>query len=130
MADSPFIDILWGADMVLNIFSIQQHARFFSFLKIKNYFIRKNIYYPLKNKKGQAAVEMVLILSIFLFIAMFISTRLEEAEVGKKIINRPWNVISGMIESGTWQANQGNDVHPLHPIKRNRRLSVEGEDVR
>ena len=112
--------------MVLNILSIKQYSK----ISIKNYLIKKNIFYSFKNKKGQAAVEMVLILSIFLFIAIFISTVLEDAEVGKKIINRPWKVISGMIESGTWEVNNTNDQHPLHPVTfENRRLSVEGENV-
>ena len=98
-------------------------------LKIKSCLMKKNTVYPFRNKKGQATVEMILLLSFFLLVATIISTALKDSEVAKTIIGKPWKVISGMIESGTWQENPGTEIHPLHPVtsRGTRHLSVEGE---
>ena len=125
MVDSYLIDILWGANMVLKF--IKQNIQ--SYLPINNLLNKK--FFPFSKKsrlKGQATVEMILLLSFFLVLATLISTALEENEVAKTIIGKPWKVISGMIESGTWEEKAGNDQHPLHPvILNNRHLSVEGD---
>ncbi len=122
--------------MVLN-FIKQYFMNTLLSLKIKNCLMKKNNYYSFSNKKGQATVEMILLLSLFLLFSATISTVLKDSEVAKTIIGKPWKVVSGMIESGTWQENPGTDIHPLHPAvdpavdsavdSVKRRLSVEGE---
>ena len=116
--------------MVLSNFSLKRNISLF--LKIKNHLIKKDVHYSFRNrdKRGQASVEMVLLLSIFLFVATFISTVLRESEVAERIIGRPWKVVSGMIESGTWEENASNDQHPFHPVTSSgRHLSVKGQNV-
>ena len=74
---------------------------------------------------------MILLLSLFLLSANIIATVLRESEVAETIIGKPWKVVSGMIESGTWEVNDAPD-HPFHPVKgvRDRGISVRGDDVR
>lgn len=82
---------------------------------------------------GQVTIELVLILTLFVFIATAISKTIEDNDLAEKLIGQPWGMISGMIESGTWEVNKAN-YHKEHPALiyqrriNYRHLSVKGED--
>ena len=107
--------------------SIKCYFNNLSFLKVKSYLLKKNVYRSFRNAKGQITVEIILLLSLFLFFTTIISTVLKDSEVAKTIIGKPWKMVSGMIESGTWAESNGDDIHQSHPVIADRQVSVRGQ---
>ncbi len=83
-----------------------------------------------KNKgqatKGQATVEMVLILTILLGISFYLKNELITGkDIFVKFITTPWTYIGGMMESGVWAKK--DDAQKYHPNQMQRMWTVEGE---
>ena len=69
----------------------------------------------IKNQKGQATIEAILIATILLSSSLFIMNQLRQRQVLSKLVQRPWAYIGGMIENGVWDLpERGVQVHPNH----------------
>lgn len=73
----------------------------------------------LKNQSGQLLVEAVLLLAIGISIAAFTSKYLQDNQFAQKLIAKPWDTLSGMIECGVWSGCAPDK----HPNSRKRYLS-------
>lgn len=83
----------------------------------------KNIKQPL-NQRGQLVVEALLLIVIGLGLTSFIIKSLRENEFVQSLTSKPWVMLSGMIECGTW-----NGCGPgQHPSTRSRNISYKTED--
>lgn len=79
-----------------------------------------------RGSDGQIAIEMVLLLAFFLFIAITISSLLRNQQILQKVIQAPWAALSGMIEHGMWQPPTPQAM-ALHPNSINRQRSLRGD---
>ena len=70
-------------------------------------------------------VEMVLILSFFIFAVTFLSKKFETIEPFDAFVTGPWKTVAGMIESGTWK--EKTVARMDHPNHFDRMYSGEGE---
>ncbi len=64
-----------------------------------------------RNQKGQALLEGILLLAILMFMATATTKFLQEKKVAAKLVAEPWGKLAGMIECGTW-APCGAGLHP------------------
>lgn len=55
-----------------------------------------------KNKKGQATVEAILLITIFLGVSSTISQAFQKNNYFAEIIEGPWDFVDGMIRDGVW----------------------------
>lgn len=95
-------------------------------MKQKNRLSEKNnIFTSAFNRSGQMIVEMVLILSIFMFAVTFLSRQFEDIEPFDAFVTGPWKTIAGMIESGTWK--EITDARIDHPNHFERMYSGQGD---
>ena len=80
-------------------------------------------------KKGQMTVEMVLILSILIFLSYTVKRELFDKRENPfhQFITGPWKAVLVMMESGIWKTNPvtGRQNHPNHF---NRMRSEKGTD--
>lgn len=68
-------------------------------------------------------VEAVLILTLFLGIAIFVSNQFKQNELLASLVYGPWKNLSGMIQNGSWgEAEKTMDLHPAR-----RPISAEGD---
>ena len=69
-------------------------------------------------QKGQITLEMVLILSTFLFLSYMVKQQLFDKPDNPfyQFVTAPWKSIAVMMESGIWdnQRAQGRNNHPNH----------------
>lgn len=77
----------------------------------------------IKNSKGQAVVESVLLLVVFMAVTTAVVRGFRESEVIESFISKPWKILSGMIESGVWAPER--QARSQHPV--NRRLTVKDD---
>ena len=79
-----------------------------------------------RNRKGQITVEAVLIIVLFVAIGTVAARTLNDMNAAASLVQNPWRLLSGMIESGVWREQAA--AAQLHPnLKVNRRLSLTGE---
>jgi hypothetical protein len=79
----------------------------------------------MKNQRGQAMTEAVLILVLMLAIAGSVSAAFRQNELLAKLVRSPWDKISGMIQNGHWSSpSSSNQIHPSHHF---RHISIQGE---
>ena len=68
-----------------------------------------------RQKKGQATVEMVLLLSAMIAVVYLVQTNFQTSKPIYNFISGPWKTIGGMIESGSWKKRaSARDDHPNH----------------
>lgn len=80
------------------------------------------------NRRGQAVVESILILVLFLSVGTLIGKAFRENELMSHMIASPWERMAGMLENGVWMPrNQGRELHPNHYL---RHISIEGDAPR
>ncbi len=66
-----------------------------------------------KSREGQATVEAILLLTIFLAVSMSISQSFEKNNYFAMIIEGPWDFVDGMIQNGVWKkAAQSENLNP------------------
>lgn len=84
-----------------------------------------------KTQTGQVTFEFILILSMLVFFANGALNLIQDKNWPETLINKPWSLLSGMIESGVWEErNRAIDKHPvLFDPPQGRYLSVKGEDL-
>lgn len=79
------------------------------------------------NQKGQLVVEAVLIMVVIVSLYAAFSNWAQGQEFTKKMVSGPWNMLSGMIESGTW--NPPAQARAQHPNHLRRNISHEGDGI-
>lgn len=75
--------------------------------------------------QGQITVEAVLILSIFISVAMAGTQLMRDQQFLTRLVEGPWQYMSGMIENGYWAPPQLGRTK--HPNQANRHGSPEGD---
>ena len=79
-----------------------------------------------KSQKGQATLEMVLILAVMISLSYLVLNEFKQGEIVHSFISKPWKTINGMIESGSW-AERAN-ARANHPNHFKRMYSQKGID--
>ncbi len=79
----------------------------------------------LSNQSGQATMEAVLLLLIFVIVGMKISSVAKEQGFMRHVVEGPWAPIRGMIEDGVWM--KYTDSKTLHPNHFKRHQSRKGD---
>ena len=73
----------------------------------------------LKNQKGQAVLESILILVVMIFFIQLLIKGLKEKNYAENLFVKPWTKVTGMIECGAWQPCGVNVSNPgYHPNNR------------
>ncbi len=78
----------------------------------------------IKSQKGQATLEMVLILALLVTMGYLVKKGLKDGKVVHRFVAGPWKTVNGMIESGSWAKRQ--DAMANHPNYFRRMYSQEG----
>lgn len=74
----------------------------------------------LKNQRGQAMVESILIAALLVTVAVTASKVLRDAGFARKMLETPWSYLAGMMENGVWMpADKGHAFHPNHIDRHN-----------
>lgn len=86
------------------------------------------MYVNIKSQKGQATVEMVLLLALMVAMSYLVLEFFKGDDRRNQpvynFISGPWKTIGGMIESGSWAKR--SDAMPDHPNYWRRMHSREG----
>lgn len=77
------------------------------------------------NNKGQFLVESVLLMTFMVAALIWATGQLRENKFLAKMISGPWTKVSGMIESGVWEAPDA--ARAKHPNQLERSLTIEPE---
>lgn len=68
----------------------------------------------LKNRSGQLAVEMVLLLALVVGMFVAVAGVFREQEIFARTIHSPWSHLAGMIQNGVWMPME--ESHAFHPL--------------
>ena len=77
------------------------------------------------NKKGQMAVEAVLIMVLLASVVTLVSQSIKDNEVFTKIVSGPWDSMGQLLANGVWSTS---DSKAVHPNRLDRHLSPLGDD--
>lgn len=77
----------------------------------------------LRNRRGQFLIETVLMMIVTIGLFVFGMGKLRDAGFLAKLISGPWEKISVMIETGTWETR--NVGVTKHPNTRDRGISLD-----
>lgn len=78
-----------------------------------------------RQKNGQAIIESILAIALFMSLAIFVAGEFRSNEVLAGIISGPWRSLDGQIKNGYWIPRDTSDqMHPSHHI---RHVSIKGE---
>lgn len=80
---------------------------------------------PLHNRKGQFVIEGVLLMVVTISAFLWATNQLRQGQFLAKMISGPWEKISGMIESGVWDAPA--KARKLHPNQLGRSNTAKPE---
>lgn len=75
------------------------------------------------NQAGQATIEAVLIMTIFLAVGLSISQAFTSNNIFASIIEGPWDFVDGMIRDGVWM--KSNVSRTYNPNARQRHASKQ-----
>jgi len=78
-----------------------------------------------RSSSGQATVEGILILALFVSLAIGLSKQFKETEIISNIVSGPWRSLDGMIQDGAWLPTSKS--HARHPM--NHRSSLDSDDL-
>jgi hypothetical protein len=78
------------------------------------------------NKKGQAIIESILILTALLGVSTLTAKFFKDQEVFAQIVTGPWLKIAGMLQNGVWMPPA--DGMEFHPNARARHVTYESKD--
>ncbi len=79
----------------------------------------------LKNARGQAILESILLVMIAVAVMLVATRSLKNMGYAKSLIQNPWQVLAGMVESGVWKP--AAEARAYHPNVKGRNLSFEGD---
>lgn len=82
----------------------------------------------LKNSKGQAILEYILLMVVLFGVFGTIVDFLKEQEFMTKFTQGPWDTMNGMIQCGNWQpCGVETPTGGVHPNSNTRVLSLDPE---
>lgn len=79
----------------------------------------------MRNRRGQAVIESVLILALFFGITLLISNAFKQGEFLDSLVASPWRRMAGMIQNGVWLPVGASNT--MHPAITDRHLSLRGD---
>ncbi|MDX9731148.1 MAG: hypothetical protein RBT63_05200 [Bdellovibrionales bacterium] len=79
----------------------------------------------LRNEKGQATMEAVLLMIVFVSIGLKLSNIAKEQGFLRNIVEGPWSPMRGMIEDGVWMRHTISKSQ--HPNQIDRHQSTAGQ---
>lgn len=82
----------------------------------------------LKNQKGQAVTEAVLLMVLFMGVTLLVANFMKDEEVLKRLVQSPFQHIAGMLQNGVWAPHQTSAA--IHPNSHGRHVSIIGEPGR
>ncbi len=74
---------------------------------------------------GQAVIEAVLAVALFVSIAILVAGQFKERQVFANLISGPWSVLDGMIKNGAWSPR--DESNTTHPSRQRRHTSTQGD---
>ena len=80
----------------------------------------------IKNQKGQALVEAILIMALFLITTRIATDYMRNNEVIRNMVETPWNKIKNLIETGN-DTSAHDQAVINHPNHRKRHVSLQGD---
>ncbi|MCB0350135.1 MAG: hypothetical protein KDD38_03060 [Bdellovibrionales bacterium] len=81
----------------------------------------------IRRERGQASVEMVLMLVLMVGVMAFVSTTFRQNEIFASLVSGPWKQLSGLIQNGAW--GDPESTMTIHPNRQSRVSSVRGDLV-
>ena len=81
----------------------------------------------LRNRSGQIAIEMVLVLALLVGFSVFVGNELRNQNFIANLVSKPWVSLAGMIQNGVWGPSQ--DTMIQHPNNFSRVTSPEGDPI-
>ena len=78
-----------------------------------------------KNQSGQVAVEYILLMVVVLGAFMAARNILLSSNVVGNFVQKPWQLVAGMIETGVW--GEPKKVRSMHPGLAVRHNSFKGD---
>ena len=78
-----------------------------------------------RNQAGQLIIEMILILTIFTGLSIFVASAFRDQDLLANLVQKPWASLAGMLQNGVWQDPASG--RSLHPGRYDRHASREGE---
>jgi len=81
-----------------------------------------------RNQKGQAITEAVLMMVVFLAGTFLVANAFKENELIAGLVKKPWQSIAGMLQNGVWEdPSAGGSKHPSTYM---RHVSLQGDKPR
>lgn len=77
------------------------------------------------NQRGQMTMEMLLLITIFLIVALTVQNAMLTQGWAKQLVEGPWTRVQGMIENGVWMAPAPGKK--FHPTMIGRHGSLQGD---
>ena len=81
----------------------------------------------LRDRTGQMAVEMVLIIALVVGFSVFVGNEFRNRSFIAGLVSAPWKSLAGMIQNGVWGPSQ--DTMSQHPNSFSRVTSPEGDPI-
>jgi hypothetical protein len=82
----------------------------------------------LRSHSGQVIAEAILLMVVFMSLTLYMTRYLRESQYLSNLIERPWAMLAGMIESGAW--DEADKARLNHPNHLGRQLSFVGDTGR
>lgn len=80
------------------------------------------------NRRGQAIIESILILALFVGVGTLVARQFKQNELFAQMVSAPWARLAGMMQNGVWMAPRPGAK--LHPSQFERIVSMRGEPPR
>jgi hypothetical protein len=81
----------------------------------------------IKNSRGQATIEMVLMTVVIVATALTVSSAFRNNEFFANLVSTPWKALAGLIQNGAW--GTPTDTMAKHPNGELRLNTVRGDDL-
>lgn len=78
------------------------------------------------NRRGQAIIESILILALFLSVGTLVAREFKQNELVSQMVSAPWARLAGMLQNGVWKSPK--EGAPLHPLQFKRFVSIRGDN--
>ena len=82
----------------------------------------------LRNEKGQAITEAVLILVMLMGVTFAAASYFKDQELLKHMVQDPWQSLAGMLQNGVWGSPEKTNA--IHPNGHFRHIVIQGESAK
>ncbi len=76
------------------------------------------------DQRGQFVLEGVLLMIVFIAIITMVGLFFKNNEILASLVQKPWVVLSGMLENGEWMTPAQGQAR--HPSQHGRHVTIEG----